>query len=494
MLKDLFNTAKHTIIYSFGNLSIKLVGFILLPLYTTYLSTSDYGLLAIIEAVAQFSIAVLGFRLSTAMLRWATAEKDAYKQKSIIFTAILSSLIILVPFIVSFIVFANYLSEIIFGTSQFVLYIYLIAVFITFEIYNLFLLNLLRLRDKSIFYVAIVVLKLIVSLGLNIYFVAYMHIGVEGIMYSMVISSVIFSIATLPFLLKQTAFIYDINTAKEMFNYGFPLIFATISSMILTLSDRFIIKHFYSLSEVGIYNLGYKLASVINVVIIQSFQMGFLPIAFKKFDQPNAKEFFSKVLTYFTFILTLAIIFVSLYSKELIILLAKDKIYYEAYMIVPLISYTFLIKGIYYVFSLGLHYVKKTKYNSFIVLIGAAVNVILNFLIIPYYGIYGAAIASIISSIIIMLLYYYYSQREYYIEYEVKRLLILVFSSIVIISSLYFIDTESILVSFIIKTVIIVAYPIMLFFLRFFTKSEIVKIRLIIKYFPNFQKIKSNIS
>ncbi|RLD40536.1 MAG: hypothetical protein DRI86_15110 [Bacteroidetes bacterium] len=494
MLKDLFNTAKHTIIYSFGNLSIKLVGFILLPLYTTYLTTSDYGLLAIIEAVAQFSIAILGFRLSTAMLRWATAEKNDDKQKSIIFTALFSSMIILTPFIISFIVFANYLSEVIFSTSQFVTYIYLIAVFIAFEIYNLFLLDLLRLRDKSIFYVVIVLLKLTINLGLNIYFVAYMQIGVEGIMYSMVISSIVFSIMTLPFLLSQIIFKYDNKTAKEMFNYGFPLIFATISSMILTLADRFVIKHFYSLSEVGIYNLGYKLSSVINVVIIQSFQMGFLPIAFKKFDQPNAKEFFSKVLTYFTFILILAIISISFYSKEIIILLAKDTTYYEAYKIVPFISYTFLIKGVYYIFSLGLHFVKKTKYNSFIVLIGAIVNLILNFTIIPYYGIYGAAVASIISSIIIMLLYYYYSQREYRIEYELKRLFILTFSSLILISSLYFINEESFIISLIVKTIILISYPFLLFFMKFFTESEMVKIRTIIKYFPNISKIKSNIT
>ena len=494
MLKDLFNTAKHTIIYSLGNLSIKLVGFILLPLYTTYLTTSDYGLLAIIEAIAQFSVAVLGFRLSTAMLRWAIAEKDENKKKSIIFTALFSSFIILTPFIMSFIVFANYLSEIIFNTSQFTLYIYLIAIFIAFEVYNLFILDLLRLHDKSILYVILVLIKLVINLALNIYFVAFAKTGVEGIMYSMVISSIAFSLMTLPFLLSQIKFKYDAKTAVEMFNYGFPLIFATISSMILTLADRFVIKHFYSLSEVGIYNLGYKLSSAINVVIIQSFQMGFLPIAFSKFDKPNAKEFFAKVLTYFTFVLILSIIAISLFSKEVILLLANDKAYFEAYKIVPFISYTFLIKGIYYVFSLGLHFAKKTKYNSFIVLIGALVNIILNFLLIPYYGIYGAAIASIISSIVIMLLYYYYSQREYRIHYELKRIFILTFSSVIIIFSLYYINIENIYTSLIIKTFSLISYPFFLYFINFFTQSEKIKIQLIIKYFPDFKKIKSKIN
>ncbi len=493
MLKDLFHTAKHTIIYSLGNLSIKLVGFILLPLYTTYLSTAEYGLLAIIEAVSQFAIAVLGFRLATAMLRWATAEKDELKQKSIIFTSLLTSIIILIPFIISFIVFASYLSEIIFDTSDFTTYIYLISAFILFEIYNVFILNLLRLRDKSVYYMVIIILKLIINLGFNIYFVAYANIGVNGIMYSMVISSIIFSIATFPFLLSQIKVKYNIKVAREMFTYGFPLIFATISSMILTLSDRFIIKHVYSLSEVGIYNLGYKISSVINVVIIQSFQMGFLPIAFKKFDQEGAKEFFAKVLTYFTFILVLAVITISFYSKEVIILLSENPEYFEAYKLVPIISYTFLIKGIYYIFSLGLHFVKKTKYNSFIVLIGALINVLLNYMLIPALSIYGAALASVFSSVVIMLLYYYYSQREYKIYYDLKRLAILISSGILFTSLLYLINTQEFILALIIKTLLLISYPFILALFGFFTKSEKEKIKIIIRYFPNISKIKKEI-
>ncbi len=493
MLKDLFNTAKHTIIYSIGNLSVKLVGFVLLPLYTTYLTTSDYGFLAIIEAIAQFSIAILGFRLSTAMLRWASAEKNSKKQKEIIFTALSSSLIILSPFILSFFIFADYFSEIVFNTSSYTKYIFFISIYIFFEIYNIFILDLLRLRDKSILYISIVLVKLLFSLCLNIYFVGFAKIGVDGIILSMIISSLVFSFATFPFVISQIKFRFNIKTAKEMFSYGFPLIFATISSMVLTLADRFVIKHYFSLSEVGVYNLGYKIASVINVVFIQSFQMGFLPIAFKMFEKKNAKEFFSKVLSYFTFILVLGIILISLFSKEIILLLSKDTDYYEAYKIVPLISITFLMKGIYYIFSLGLHFVKKTKYNSFIVLIGAIINIILNFILIPNYNIYGAATASIISSIVIMYLYYYYSQREYYVKYEISRLLIVVFSSFILISSIYFINLESVILEIGFKMALFIAYPFVLLLLGFFTKSEKKKLVIIIKNFPNITKIKKEI-
>ncbi len=493
MFKNLFNTAKHTIIYSLGNLSIKMVGFILLPLYTTYLTTADYGLLAIIEAIAQFSIGVLSFKLSTAMLRWASVESDTYKKKQIIFTAMLSSGILIIPFVVSSFIFASYLSELLLDSDKLYIYFYYLSIYIFVEIYNSFILDLLRLKQKSVLYIIILITKLLLNLVLAIYFVAYAQIGVEGIVLSMLISSALFSFVTIPFTLKQIVFKFDIKTGKEMFIYGFPLVFSTISTMILTLADRFALKHFYSLSEVGIYNLGYKLSSIVNIVIIQSFQMGFLPIAYKMYDKEGAKEFFAKVLTYLTFVLVFSVLTLSFYSKEIILLLSKDPAYYEAYKIVPFISYTFLIKGIYYMFSLGLHFVKKTKYNSFIVLTGAVINLILNFALIPNYGIYGASIASIISSFVILVLYYYYSQREYYVNYEIKRLVILILSSVIITSSLYYINNESILIGLVIKSSILLTFPLLLFVFGFFSKTEKEKIFIIIKYFPNIGKIKNKI-
>ncbi len=76
MFADIKKTVKHTAVYSLGNISTKLVGFILLPLYTTHLSTEEYGVLAILQAIAQILIGVFGLSLPTAMMRWAAPEKD----------------------------------------------------------------------------------------------------------------------------------------------------------------------------------------------------------------------------------------------------------------------------------------------------------------------------------------------------------------------------------------------------------------------------------
>ena len=473
MKKDIFSTLKHTIIYSIGNVSIKVVGFILLPLYTSYLSVADFGMLGLLEAFLQFSIAVFGFRLSTAMIRWIAGEKDITKQRSIIYTALSTSAMLLIPVVIILLFFKTQLSILFFDTGLFSNYFLILILTIPAELIFLFVVDILRTREKSVLYLIITLLKVITNLSLVIYFVAELNMGVEGIVLSQLISTSFLLLLSLPIFYNNIVFKYNIKIAKEMLSYGFPLIFSTISLMLLTLADRFYLKFFYSLSDVGIYNLSYKIASVVNIVVIQSFQLGFLPLAFKKYEEGEGHVFFVKILKYYSTVLLLSIIVISIFSKEIIMLLSKNSDYYQAYYYVPVIAMSFYIKGIYYIFSLGLHFVKKTKYNSMIVFIGAIVNLILNFLFVPKFGIGGATVASIFASIVLLLLFYYYSQREYRIEYDIKRIFVLTVVGVGFILIGYYFNSFELFLSIGSKLALLLFFPVVLYIFKYFTNDEL---------------------
>jgi O-antigen/teichoic acid export membrane protein len=250
-----------------------------------------------------------------------------------------------------------------------------------------------------------------------------------------------------------------------------------MSMMLLTMGDRYIIKHFLDYSSVGIYSLGYKIASVLNVFIIQSFQTGFLPIAYKNFDKPDAQRFFSKTLTYYTLILVITGLSISLFSEEIITLFSKNVEYNIAYTIVPFISLAFIFKGIQYVFSLGLHFVKKTKYNAIIVLLAALINLALNFILIPQMGIYGAAIATVFSWFIMTIAFYKYSNRLYKVKYEIKKLIILLGIGIALycISLLFF--NFNFTLKVVLKLGLLVLFPFILFLFRFYEKIELERLK-----------------
>lgn len=483
MFTDIKQTIRQTSVYSLGNISTKLVGFIMLPLYTAHLSTEEYGILAILQAIMQILIGVFGLNLPTAMMRWYAPEKDPQKQKSIVFTTLLSTFFVALLLSVTLIPFSEQFAIEIFENSNFTIYFVFLFLAVSVGIVNNVPLNLIRLKEKSFFYITLTTIKFILIILFNIYFVAYLKIGVEGIIISELIGHFFIVLFTIPMMIKNSILKVNLTVLLEMIKYGGPLVFSTIFTFVLTLSDRFIIKYFYGDSSVGIYSLGHKISSVMNMLILQSFQLGFLPIAYKKLNDPNAKRYFSKVLTYYTLILVLAALVISLFSKELIKLLALNGEYWIAFIVVPLISFAFVLKGIQYTFALSFHYAKRTGYNAVIVVVTAVINVLLNIYFIQRFDFPGAAVSLLISVLIMMILSYFFGQKVYKIPYEIFKISKIFFVGLTLYTiSLSFYDVNIVFQIFL-KIIIISTFPVILYFLNVFEEIEIQRIKEILSKF-----------
>lgn len=477
MLKDLRHTAKHIVIYSIGNLSTKLIGFILLPLYTDYLTTDEYGMLAILEVTSFMLIALVGMRMSTAMMRWGSAEKSSSRQGSIAFTVFVTILVMGIIFNLLFQPLAGSFSQVLFESKSFKDYFRVLFLFVSFEMLNVWVLDLIRIKEKPLFFVFLSLVKFTVVLGLNIYFIKYLELGVLGIILSQLIGSVLLFLGSLVFISKNVTAKFLFKEIKPMFGYGFPLVFTTISMYLLSLGDRYLMKYMLDLGEVGIYSLGYKIAMVTNLLVIQSFQTGFLPIAYKKYEEGGNERFFVKSLTYYTYILVIISLGLAMVSKELIHMLSRSEAYYSAYVVVPFISLALIFKGIQYVFSLSLHFVRNTKYNAFIVLSVAIFNLLLNYILLPRIGIYGAGVASMISFFIMLLLFRVYARRFYDPGYEIKRIITLIVTGIsfYLVSTLF--NEFSMVWSLLLKILLLFLFPLVLLLFGFYEEVERSSIR-----------------
>lgn len=478
MLNNLKHTAKHTFIYSIGNISIKIIGLILLPLYTSHLSVNEYGILTILEITNQFLINVLNLRLGSAMMRWWADSKNEKDRKVIVFNTFAPLTLIILAFNLVLQPTDSFCSELFFGNQKYNNYFSLLFIWTALEVINETALSLIRLKEKPGFYAILSILKFTSILGLNVYFIVVLHYGVKGIILSQVIGSALSFFIVLPMILKNIFWKIDIKIFLDMIKYSAPLIFSSIFSLILTLSDRYIIKLLIDYSQVGVYSLGYKLAGVINVFIVRSFQMSFLPIAFKMYKEPNASRFFAKILNYYTFILVLSMLFLSFFAKEVIILFSpNNKDYWLAYSIVPFISLTFVFNGIKFVFALGLHFAKKTKYNAYIVLISALLNIGLNFTLIPLIGIYGAAISSVITGVLASVFFYRISQKHFKIKYEVGKILKIIGLAIILYLCSLLTNYTSIWIGFVIKIALWGSFPFILYYWNFYEKIEILRLK-----------------
>lgn len=464
-------------IFSLGNISSKLVGFVLLPIYTDHLSTTEYGILAVLEATSQIMIEVFAFNIPIAMLRWCAQEKDPRRENSIIFTTFFSIFILAGLLTILLYPLSGNFSQIFFSNDKYINYFQWLFILIGTAIINKFPLALTRLREKSILFVSLNLLKLILILVFNIYFVAFLKLGVIGIIYGQIIGQIALFVFSIPITIKNINLKFDLGVLKEMFFYGLPLIFPTVSAMVLTLGDRYILPFLLDYSSLGIYALGYKLASVINVFLLHSFQLGFLPIAFQMLDKPGAKRYFSKTLTYFVFVLTLAFIGLSLFSREVINLLASNKEYLAAYTVVPFVAFAFVLRGIQYVFIMGFHYTKQTKYNAYIVLGGVVIHIALTFLFVPVFSIYGAALAMIISIAVMIVITRHYSMLLYPVPYEIGKIIKMLSIGIMLVGISYLFTEFNIYLRVILKFGLIIIFPIILYFAKFYEKVELDQIQ-----------------
>ena len=493
MLKSLKSSLTNTLIYGVGNLATKLVGFILIPIYVKYFSTSTYGVLGLLEVSGIALTSVLGLALAQALYRWYWDVEYASKKKSIFFTLVvfLASFLSLTIFAAHFC--TSTFSNIIFGNSSYKELVFLVIVASSLQILMQLIATLIQLQQKALLYTMSYVSILIIQLSLTIYFIVYLNLGLKGIYYAQIISLCSYFLIVARFLFNNISFNLEINLLKDMLLYSFPWIISNIAALAISISDRYFIRVFGNLGDLGVYQFGYKIANTLSVLVITSAQMAIIPLMFKKMNDPDAKRFYSKITTYFTFGIMFFVLFLNFYGFEIIKVLAKKKEYWEAFRIIPFISLGIIFIMLKDMTITSLQIVKKTKLISKIVVTSATFSLLINWLIIPYYGSMGAAITFILSQLFYFLLMLFFAQKYYNVPYEFGKISKMLVVGIALFLVSLLVAKWVLFPRLLIKFVMILLFPIILYFWNFYEEVEIKSIKGFWNKWKLLSKFKSNL-
>ncbi|MEJ2628940.1 MAG: oligosaccharide flippase family protein, partial [bacterium] len=385
MFKELRKLIKHSGIYTFGNFTSKILGILLIPVYTKVIDVNIFGIYAILEVTLQFMVGILHFGLPLAMLRWLNLEENKDRTGTILFSAFISTLGISIVVFILMMGFKSTISELMFNSTEYSTCLILVSLIVGANLLNNIGLTYLRSEEKSVLFVIISIIRFFTQLIITIYLVAFLRIGIIGIFWGQLGGSLICLLFLFPLLVRKFTLRIKIQEIKEMFAFGYPLTFAGISNKILNIGDRYILGYLTTWSIVGMYSLGYNFANLIDTMFIQSFRYAFLPLAWKKLKDDNVKRYYAKMLTYFVFFIFWVTLFISIFSKGIIHVFARDKSYWDAYTIVPIAVFAIAIKGIFTVVNMGLQIKKKTNYIAWIIASAAVINVMLNFILIPFF-------------------------------------------------------------------------------------------------------------
>jgi O-antigen/teichoic acid export membrane protein len=478
MLDKLKRTVKHSAIFALGKVGSKLVGFILLPIYTKEIAVADYGVLGVLEMVDLLGVHLLSFALQSALFRWYTLADNEIQKKSCVFS--IFSFLTAVS-LLSFLIFIPgrfFISQVLFEDTVYGKYFIYILLSISFQILSKIPLTLLRLEEKSVYYAVTITVQFTINLVLNIYFVAFLKWGVEGILIATAISNSIILVMLIPYSLKHMHFRLEAAELKEMISYSYPIMFAAIAATVLSLGDRFLLTKLSTLSMAGLYTLGYKFSNIIKLFVVDSFLLGLPIIGWQVVKENNRpKRFFSKTLTYFVFLLLWLGLFLSAYAKGIIHRFALNQSYWDAYLVVPYLALGIVLMGIQRVFFFELEIPKKTRSIPIIVGATALFNITLNLILIPRFDMMGAAYANILSNLGAVIAAYYAVQKYYPVKYEIKRLLVLFVTALGLYLTTLLFDDFSLFGRLIYKGIIVLSFPFVLYLIKFYEPIELDRIR-----------------
>lgn len=427
-IKELFS---HTVIYGFGLFINRFVSLLLIPLYTYYFLPEELGIFNVINSIWLVIGIFFVYGLDTSFIKFFATDKTIEEKSTTYSTTII--LLSITSIVFSFIIF-NFTSEIseILRLNTYknsVVLLKLMCLVLLIDTIYRFPLLLLRAELLAKKYFAANLVSVIVNIASNFIFIIYYKQGIESIFYSYIISCIITLIITLFLTKKYLRLRFSFEKAKKLVFFGNKFIYIGLFILFIDVSDRFFIKYLLNDAEVGIYSANYKLAAGMSL-IISAFRFAWTPYFLNLTENPDNKNIISKVFTYYVFAgLVLLFIFISFLSPMVKFQIGNFSIlnenYWNGLKILPFILLSYFFAGIFSNLYAAPFFTEKTYMILIVTFFGFLINLFSNLLLIPKFGITGAAISTTISYFVMSASLYFLSQRVYKIYYNWNKITVI---------------------------------------------------------------------
>lgn len=396
-------------IYTFSSFFSAGLSFLLLPVFTHYLSKEDYGIIGLITTSVALLVPFIGLSShGTIQAEYYRLSRD--KLANYISTTLWNSFIVFALFLLIAFLVSNLISATI-GLPQD--WIWLIPFMALFSIPIAILLVLLQSENKPILYGIFSITQAIVGIGIGLFFVIVLDYHWKGRMLGIVLTGLLFFIISIIILYRKKLFnfSYNLSYSKSAILFGLPLIPHAVGGFIIESSDRYFIASMLDLSELGIYNLGYQIGGLIGM-LDAAFVQAFIPFFYENVEK-NTKESNIKVvrISYLYLIGLLASVIGLYIFAPFLFTIFIDKKFLAGERFVFMIALGYFFVGVYKMFAGYIFYFKKTKYLAYLALINVVLNLILNYFLIKHYGAMGAAYATTISYFVVAVLIIIVSNR-----------------------------------------------------------------------------------
>jgi O-antigen/teichoic acid export membrane protein len=427
--------SKATAWYTVGNLFVRSVSFLLLPLYSNLISTEDFGNYALVMSLYAIIAVFYQSGLQSALSKYYLEEESEGIRKEIFSTILNAAGIIGLALTAIIFLLSGWIALEAVGSSAFSDLIRIIFAALFFESITFIVLHLLRTKELARKVVVYSSFSAVINLLLNLYLVYYLNLGIYGIIWAQLVTSVMLFLIIIPFLKENYLPVIRPAWLKISFSFSYPLIIAGLLSALVDVVDRFIIDHFLGKSEVGIYSFSYRIALIMNIFVM-SLRSAWTPYSIRLYNEGNFSAEFGKSFTKIVAVSLLIFLTVSIFIDDLFRFSLSgfrlfDIRYEGGIQIIPVILISYMFSAVITYYSVY-PYVSGRSYHFLVSdLISLVINISFNFILIPVYGIMGAAVATLLSYFGSAGYLVIISERKIKITYEPGKI-VLILTAIVI--------------------------------------------------------------
>lgn len=405
---------RDSLVYGLASILTKGLAIFLLPLYTRVLSTGDYGAYDLLITTAVATNLVVALEISQGLARFLPEAGGVAERRKLASTALWFTLTMYGVFLVAGLLAAPWLTEHLLGKMDYQGAFRLGLGFIAANGVYYLLLNQFRWELRSRAYALVSCSCAGLTLIFVVIFCLWNGMGLEGVMLSQLLACLIALFLCFWLLRASFDFVFVSKYLVAMLKFSMPLVPAGLAVFIGLYINRFALNHFGTLEDVGLFGIGSRIAGLSGLLIL-GVQAALTPLIYQNYQKAETPAHIARLFGWFTAVALSGCLFLALFARELLMIFATPA-FVDGASLVGIMAPALLLSQM-YIFAPGIAIHKKTVLQLRVTLASATVSVLANWLLVPLYGVYGAAAATLLAATVFMSCWLFISQKLYHIPY-----------------------------------------------------------------------------
>jgi O-antigen/teichoic acid export membrane protein len=476
ILSRLKELGRHSAIYGIGSIVSSLIAVFLLPLYTRYLTRADYGAIETLVAGSAVLTIFLQAGINSAFFRFYFDSAEPEQRDRIVRTSFWFTMGGATVGLALGVLLAPEISTLLFATHDRAGLVRAAAVMLWANLNYQQMTSLFRVEQRSVAYVIASLTNVLITIGGTILLVVGLHKGAIGALVGNFVGTLFVYFPLLAYRRFQLGLQFDRQLLRQMNAFGLPLVPSALALWVNNFSDRLFLVKLAGPAEVGLYSIGIRVSSAI-VLLLTAFRTAWPAFAYSIDDDREARETYGYVLTYVLLLVCWAALALGALAPWIVHALTTSR-FFSAQRVIALLAFSNAAKAGFIVVSIGIGRARRTRFNWIITGAAAGLNIVLNVLLIPPYGMIGAAVATVASFTFMFAFMAWHSQRIYPVPYQWRRVttLVLVAVALNVVAALADAPLP-------VAVVLVLGYPFVLLLLGFYLPAERTRLRRLVPLF-----------